>query len=163
MSGAGLVNFIFDGVDFLYVLQFERNETVFNKNLFVSCVKSIVSTQRVESEGEVDVTRLDQAPVLLLTTNLTTMTINIEVLCSNITPASLVEVSKGIAQAGPREYMSRVLPLYTAQLDQELKFKGTVMRFDNNQAALYNGEPQVSSEMELLVSYLFPEHEVKKI
>jgi hypothetical protein len=150
-------NFIFDASDVLYVLQFRKQGGSVNKNLLASCVKSVIAEQRVDREGEVDVQALDQTPILLLFTELTSFKVTIECLATKNTPESSLERCKALAQSGPREAMDRVLPLYVSQVDSQLRFKGTVMRFEDSTAALYNGEPQVANEIECLVSFLYPE------
>lgn len=150
-------NFIFDGSDLIYVLQFKKVGASVNKNLLASCVKSVVANQRVERDGSVDVQELDQTPILLFFTELKTFQVTLECLASRRTPPAQLERCQTLAQDGPKAVMDRVLPLYVSQIDSNLKFRGTVMRFEDSTAALYNGEPQVANEIECLVSFLFPE------
>jgi hypothetical protein len=154
-------NFIFDASDVLYVLQFKKVGASVNKNLLASCVKSVVANQRVEQDGSVDVQALDQTPILLFFTELKTFQVTLECLASRRTPLEKLERCQTLAQEGPKAVMDRVLPLYVSQLDSNLKFRGTVMRFEDSTAALYNGEPQVANEIECLVSFLFPEKSQK--
>lgn len=150
-------NFIFDAAHVVYVLQFKKQGAAVNKNLLASCVKSVVASQRIERDGDVDVRELDQTPILLLFTELSTFKVTIECLASQGTPEAVLDRCRELAQTGPREVMDRVLPLYVAQVDGQLRFKGTVMKFEDSTAALYNGEPQVANEIECLVSFLYPE------
>lgn len=159
------INYPFDGVTTLYVLQFTRGPQNVDLNKLVSCTKSVIANKRMETEGELDVQALDQTPVILFQTDLDTFKSTIEVLASKHTSEKSLESSKALAAEGPREVMSRVLPQYVSQLiheNNELKYKGTVMRFDNNVAALYQGPPEEAREIEMLVTLFFPEMSPKK-
>jgi hypothetical protein len=154
------INYLFDDATVLYILQFTRGKQAVDVNKLVSCTKSVIATKRMEADGELDVQELDKTPVVFLQTNLETFKTNIEILVSPHTTESSVQACKTLAEGGPREVMGRVLPLYVPhvfQHDNELKYKGTVMRFDHNTAALYQGEPEVSNEIEMLVTLFFPE------
>jgi hypothetical protein len=159
------INYLFDGTQVLYILQFTKGDLAFDTNKLVGCTKSVIARQRLEDEGDLDVQELDNTPVILFQTNLETLKSNIEALASpNAAPAS-IDACNLIAESGPREVLSRVLPLYVQNVvrTEELKYKGTVMRFDeNNTASLYQGEPQVAREMEMLVTLFFPEMNPKK-
>lgn len=156
------INYLFDDTDVIYLLQFGReaskNDSVVNK--LVGFTKQVIATQREKEDGEVDVEQLDQTPVLLFKTHVDSMRSELNVLASPKTPTSVTNRCKALAEAGPREVLSRVMPLYVANVilqDNELRYKGVVMRFDGEVAGVYQGEPQIAREIELLVSLFFPE------
>ena len=155
------INYLSDKQDIIIVLQFIRGDQgTPDVNRLVGCIKNVIAGQREEAEGEVDVPELDRAPVFLFQTNVETMKSDMNVLSSrSSTDASKAKCHR-LAEAGPRDVLAEVLPLYISQcavINNELRYKGTVMRYENNMAALYSGEPQKAHEIELLVTLFFPE------
>lgn len=153
--------YLFDKGDILFVLQFTRGEQLHQSvNKLVSCVKSVIASQRQEADGELDAEELDGVPVILFKTNLENMKSDIQVLVSHGTTEQQQAACKRLAEAGPKDIMSAIMDLYIRKckvINDQLKYTGTVMKFEDNAAALYQGEPQVAHEMELLVSLFFPE------
>ena len=159
------INYLFDGCDVIYLLQFSQEVSSGNVNKLVGYCKQVIASQRASLDGEVDVEQLDQTPVLLFKTHVDNMNSDINVLASPKTPDAVLNRCKALAAAGPREVLSRVMPLYTPDVilqDNELRFKGIVMRFDGETAGVYQGQPQVAREIEMLVSLFFPELNPKK-
>lgn len=159
------INYLFDGTQILYILQFTKGDLACDVNKLVGCTKSVIASQRLEAEGDLDVQELDRTPVILFQTNLETLKSSMEVLASPNAPQAAVDACTPILEGGPREVLSRVLPLYVQNVlrTDDIKYKGTVMRFDeNNIASLYQGEPQTAYEMEMLVTMFFPEMNPKK-
>ena len=155
------INYLFDKQDVIIVLQFTRGEQgTPDINRFAGCVKNVIASQREEADGDVDVLELDQTPVLLCKTNVENMSSDMNVLASRTTREASKAKCQRLAEAGPKEVLSEVMPLYVSQctmIDNELKYKGPVMKFENNMAALYNGEPLKANEIEMLVTLFFPE------
>ena len=156
------INYLFDKHDTLFILQFTRgDQTGQDLNKLVSCTKTVIASQREEEEGEIDVNELDRTPVILFTTDVDTMKSDINVLASRNANEVSTEKCKRLAKSGPREIMAEVMAIYikkcTLSNKNELQYTGTVMKFEGNNAALYQGEPQVAREIEMLVTMFFPE------
>ena len=155
------INYLFDKQDTLYILQFTRGTILHqDTNKLVSCTKSVIAGQREEAEGELDVEELDRTPVILFKTNVDNMTSDMNVFTSPSTTEAATERCKRLAEAGPREVLAEVLPVYISECiarENELRYSGTVMKFEDNTAALYQGEPQKAHEIEMLVTMFFPE------
>lgn len=159
MAAKHSINFLFDGEDVVYVIQFHPSgiDGSVDRNRLNAFVKSVIAEQR-QSAGSFDRDEVDQLVLILFQADLQTLNSNLEVLRSASSPSDTVDRCKALATRGPRAVMDQVLPLYISQLDGNLKFRGAAMRIENNQASLYTGEPFVSHEMELIVSSLYPEH-----
>ncbi len=157
------INYVLDGWDRLYVLQFFTTEGPFDKNQFFGCVKSLVFKTRVSKSGDEDglSKEVDKTPIVFLKMSSNKMQCDLEVLSSPDTPASKKESCVAIANNGPKEFMDRIMPLYIDSLDEHLKFKGIVFRFANN-IAHDSDERFVATEIEFLVSLFYPDLVNKK-
>lgn len=155
------INYVLDAWDRVYVLHFSKEGGEFDKNAFCGCVKSLIRKKRVAQDGEADSREIDITPILLLRMELTKQECDLEVLSSPGAAPEKLEVCQSIAHAGPREFMSRIMPLYVKSLDSELRFQGIVFRFFNNQG-FESDELFVANEIEFLVTLFFPEHAPKK-
>ena len=155
------INYVLDAWDRVYVLNFSKQGGTLEKNLFCSCVKTLVRKKRVVQDAEADSREIDITPILLLRIELTKQECDLEVLSSPGAAPEKLEVCQSIAHAGPKEFMSRIMPLYVNSLDSDLRFKGIVFRFYNNQG-FESDQPFVAEEIEFLVTLFFPENTSKK-
>jgi hypothetical protein len=156
------INYLLDAWDCVYVLHFSKTEAhPLDKNLFCGCVKTMIQKKRISEDGETDNREIDSTPIIMLKTDLTKMQCDLEVLASPGTTSEKISSCQQIAYAGPKEFMTRIMPLYVKSLNSDLKYTGMVFRFANNQA-FESDELFVAHEIEFLVSLFFPEHAPKK-
>ena len=85
---------------------------------------------------------------------------DIQVLVFHGTTVQQQEACMRLAQAGPQDILSAIMDLYIRNcklINDQQKYTGTVIKFEDNAAPLYQTETQTACEMELLVALFFPE------
>lgn len=164
------INYVFDDWDRVHVLQFYKHSVGnLDKNAFCRAVKTAVHSQRLvaaendASDGDALVKDIDRLPIVLLHMDIEKMQCDIEVLSSNYSDSVKVGLCRDLAASGPKAVLDRVLPLYIRQLDSQLKFTGSVFRYQSPPDEAYLADESfVASEIEFLITLFYPEMCAKK-
>jgi len=136
-------NYVFFDNRGTYVVQF-IDEVVIEE-----CQK-VVTAAKNENPESADL------PVSVCQVCVPTMKVNIEIFGTDDTAKEHLAFIKTLAQRGPKAYFDHIMPLYIPHVKSELKYSGLLFRIDNDTLSKYEGEPFVATDMEYIVTLLYP-------